>query len=1199
MAFAFSVAPTAGVGTISIARNGMTVTGIGTNFQSPSLLGQIILVNGFNSRVTAVASGNSMTINRVPSCEITGEAFSFCASGTNINQSGVDTDPSGLSALLGVNTYRVGIQAVYDLGVLRLALTGSAAVFYYDANRHCIVWSNQVSAIELTIGSGRTLTITGARTDGTYTAPFYPRALAMPRVLPVGDSTYLPAHRSVLNSGTLNISGVWFDTNQVAELGGTANITECKWSATDQNSNYRMNSGGITINGMELYNMSLTLLASAAALNGMRFYNSGYTPVSLPSVAPSNPRIYTDWNFLGALPIMNNFSGNANYVEFRNFGDWAGFKLATNSAVNMAARFVKNVSVNVINTLGVGITDAIVYRLDTNNGSRVTYTADEHFIQSTVSGVATGRILALIGRLPTGAANNSTQYTAFMDCRNAANDQSGNDILRYVSYEHLLDKRPVNLKGTLTLFSEQTLLNDTNVTLTRTNAIAKLASSFTVDPITKILTVTANSTYDDLYDALKAYKATANAVNLATPTLDTLIVTPNGTSLEAYTGWSLVVNTGITLSRGTKFEKIIFNAITLIGTAQITGVYQDTTGTSTVLTISGFGANSAVYVEDNNAIQKYFNADVTGSVVIYIPPTATGSWYYAVEKYGNQRQSDFFTFSGGQKAIVVKAIEDTGISVTNSATVGAYTSLENPDKIYDYVAFLRLSEPHISYGQIVFKDGKSLDLQNASMLENQSATNVASFNYDTKLLTIKSLVLNTGITFDKIIATPPATITANTNEQINVLIEDANGDSSLTLLGGDNLGYKLWKVPSSSPVDVDPTSGVLLATLSNNTSAFRFIGISGFDIIGVDLSSGVKRRTSMVKGVYIQSFYVGNQIQLATDAPQLIENNQKLDELILKVDTNLDVAVSTRLADADYVEPATAQSVWEYETRTLTSAGAAGATLAEIEASTILAKEGTSQSIKTKVDTLSNYNDTALVAKIDAIKTVVDSIKTTVEDKTGYSLTTSQVELIAYTVESHLLNEGDNQMLINAIVGAIGNTNIDETVLVAAIRADLERVGGKLDVIEVSTNNIEMNVPSIIDQLDGKPTLAEIEASNVLAKEATTQAVKTKVDTLENPDFTDTNALIVDLGTPLQSEDYVAPDNAGIASVKAKVDQLENYNDGTLQGKIDAVKTKVDQLENFDGSALVNKVDSIIPKLGKINEGLQLISNFEPYDDEL
>jgi hypothetical protein len=90
MAFAFSTTPTVGVGTISIARNGTTVTGVGTNFQSPSLVGQIILVNGFNSRVTAVASATSMTINRVPSFEIVGETFSFVAGTVNINQSGVD-----------------------------------------------------------------------------------------------------------------------------------------------------------------------------------------------------------------------------------------------------------------------------------------------------------------------------------------------------------------------------------------------------------------------------------------------------------------------------------------------------------------------------------------------------------------------------------------------------------------------------------------------------------------------------------------------------------------------------------------------------------------------------------------------------------------------------------------------------------------------------------------------------------------------------------------------------------------------------------------------------------------------------------------------------------------------------------------------------------------------------------------------------
>jgi cob(I)alamin adenosyltransferase len=49
-----------------------------------------------------------------------------------------------------------------------------------------------------------------------------------------------------------------------------------------------------------------------------------------------------------------------------------------------------------------------------------------------------------------------------------------------------------------------------------------------------------------------------------------------------------------------------------------------------------------------------------------------------------------------------------------------------------------------------------------------------------------------------------------------------------------------------------------------------------------------KRLTVRLDEVSDTLFYVGNQIQLATDAPQLQENNDKLDELILKIDTQKD-----------------------------------------------------------------------------------------------------------------------------------------------------------------------------------------------------------------------------------------------------------------------------------------------------------------------
>jgi hypothetical protein len=204
----------------------------------------------------------------------------------------------------------------------------------------------------------------------------------------------------------------------------------------------------------------------------------------------------------------------------------------------------------------------------------------------------------------------------------------------------------------------------------------------------------------------------------------------------------------------------------------------------------------------------------------------------------------------------------------------------------------------------------------------------------------------------------------------------------------------------------------------------------------------------MLKGTYNQAFYVGDQIQLATNAPQLEENNQKLDELILKTDTNLDVKVSTRLAAIDYVEP--------------DNDGIADA--------------------NTKLDALENYDDTILQGKVDAIKA--------------------------------------------------------------------------------------------------------------------------KTDTLEN--FDDT-AVLTAIGTPLQADDYVAPDNAKIVAIDAKVATLENYDDTVLQGKVDA-------LENYDDTTLQTKVDNIqtsidnIPAtdltgietdLEIINKGVQDASLFIPHTTNL
>jgi hypothetical protein len=85
-----------------------------------------------------------------------------------------------------------------------------------------------------------------------------------------------------------------------------------------------------------------------------------------------------------------------------------------------------------------------------------------------------------------------------------------------------------------------------------------------------------------------------------------------------------------------------------------------------------------------------------------------------------------------------------------------------------------------------------------------------------------------------------------------------------------------------------------------------------------------------------------------------------------------------------------------------------------------------------------------LTASLDPNASTIATAVWAAADKTGYSLTTGERQAIATAVEQSILNESDGQAILNAIVGAIGNTNVDQVALIAAIRADLERNGGML-----------------------------------------------------------------------------------------------------------------------------------------------------------
>lgn len=119
----------------------------------------------------------------------------------------------------------------------------------------------------------------------------------------------------------------------------------------------------------------------------------------------------------------------------------------------------------------------------------------------------------------------------------------------------------------------------------------------------------------------------------------------------------------------------------------------------------------------------------------------------------------------------------------------------------------------------------------------------------------------------------------------------------------------------------------------------------------------------------------------------------------------------------------------------------------EVEIHNWLDSYANKDSFKADVSTLAASAEIAVLNNISAAD-VWAAASRTLTDKTGFALDSAEYTSIANAVQSAIINEGDGQQVIDAIVTAIGNSNVDEISLVAAIRADMERTGGTLQLVK-------------------------------------------------------------------------------------------------------------------------------------------------------
>jgi hypothetical protein len=549
--------------------------------------------------------------------------------------------------------------------------------------------------------------------------------------------------------------------------------------------------------------------------------------------------------------------------------------------------------------------------------------------------------------------------------------------------------------GILALTSE--MLTDTNVTLTEASAVTKLASSFSVNRATNTITVTANSTLDDLYDVMKVYKTRPIQAQLEYPTISTQPVAANGDTLV--TAMSVV---GLEfLTSGTKFKKIQANGTASAAMSNLTVIGNVTQATPTNLSnvvITGTltyntNTNTSILIT-NTSIGVVANS---GTGIVTITPT----------------DSSITTYTDAEINFLDSNITFAGVdSITFYPTSGDANTGTNAG------ATITTSPYNFKYGSVI-----------------SGVTMIGTLNIRYSIggkVTIGTLTIALGsnsfvLTDNELLGSINASV-ALTAKEATLLQTEADIIAAIGSGGGGGGGGSLtaadvWTYSTRTLTTAIPTA-------AQNATAVR--SELATELGRIDVATSTRLSTAG---------YTAPPTAAAVRAE--IDANS----------TKLDVAVGTRLSSAGYTAPANTDiAAIKAKTDNLPATPAsegsvtARPTLAQIEASTVLAKEATAQAVKSKTDNL----------------------------------------------PSDPADESSIQAAIAAIPSAPSASSV-----ASAVRTELSTELARVDVAVSTRNSVEpdnTSIGTILTEVNSHPTLAEIEASTVLAKEATLNEIKTNTD---------------------------------------------------------------------------------------------------------
>lgn len=494
----------------------------------------------------------------------------------------------------------------------------------------------------------------------------------------------------------------------------------------------------------------------------------------------------------------------------------------------------------------------------------------------------------------TTVADSSTGRAQFV-CVGAIATGSGINITRYTDQKYTLQKfgYQVQVISPDMTFGDDDLSAYAPITMTAQSGISRTESA--------INSATTITTYQELLEELHVLAlaqegaASYNGYNngnlfsftggVLTTNFASVTVDATAASKISYnsTTNALTIKSSVLASNSTVTQwNNASGSITLANGAVIQGVYSSSAGTSTTFQFQEVEVGSSLIIYDASGTTKYFQQEVTtaGTYSYYIPPGVTGTYYWAIEKYGTKRESGSFAANTGGLLFYVPAYaEDVGITQATKATVAAYTALETNSKVYDYVAYKRLSESFIKIGQITTRSGTSIEWI-AGYDVKIKATNASVFSLTGTTFYIKSSSLAGDTKYTTNILVPPATMAADTTEVITTEIEDGNGDSSVTVEASSVSTFEVWKITDATDPD-DYATGTLVDTIG--IGKWRFLHADGYKFVIRDTTTNYRVVVEAEKGIYMAQLFFGAAVQLA-QAAEVSVINTKVDIMQIDLD---------------------------------------------------------------------------------------------------------------------------------------------------------------------------------------------------------------------------------------------------------------------------------------------------------------------------